>query len=555
VKTGKKATGDAVEVVGLADGTLEDVALAAILPTFHNPRRIVKNDPAVKELAESIERLTMLQPVIVRRLPEGVIAPANCLDAPDEKQSWRVYAGTPGVRIAILTGLMSNGKAKTIAESLTADGVKFELLAGRRRFEAHKLLGRETIKARVLDLTDDQALEVTILENLQREDLSPLEEARGVQSLLNTGRDPVSIADDLGKTVAWVKRRASLTKLIPQVVALMEDGDDGRNVELSALHLEVIARMPAQWQEQFCEQYYQYNLRNVAEFEASVMRSMMMLREAAFDTERAGYGEGCAQSCVECPKRTGRSPDLFHEASEDAAAIAKGERCLDPGCWSLKLAAHVEERKAALQDQHENLLIVSERGQSKGGVLASWDVEQVKKSAPGAKPALIVDGPAAGTLKWVKPLRGAGGGVPEAKGPTLANRRQAWVVKHVRETLNAAPAPWDDLAPAAAMVVAFGTASNSRNDLGIGNWADATKLSGASDAAICAAIWTEVKPVLFSRLNMQTVSEVGPYFKQAVMVAELIGAGSEKDLLARATEALPDKKAGGKADKKGGKAA
>jgi len=543
----KKAKAEEAAVEGLADGSIEMVPLAAILPTFHNPRRIIANNPAVKELAASIERLTMLSPVIVRRLPAGPIAAANSADAPNSKQSWRVYAGTPGVQTAFLTGYMSNGKAETIAASLREDGVQFELLAGRRRFEAHKLLKREAIKARVLDLTDDQALEVTILENLQRVDLSPLEEARGVQSLLNTGKPAAAIAADLGKTETWVKRRASLTRLVPAVVKLAEESPETLNVVLTAAHLEIIARMPAEWQESFVANVYAYELRNVARFEASVMQSLMVLRSAPFDTGRADYGEGCKVSCVDCPKRTGRAPDLFHGSTDDAETIAKGERCLDPGCWGLKVAAFVEERKAKLQRQHESLLLVSQ-GHRSPGVLAAYDVNAVKKSTPGAKPALVVDGPAAGSMQWVRPLRDETVAPPAGpKGPTLELKRKAWVVKQVREALQTAPAPWTDLAHAAAALVIFGSLTNARYDVSGGDaFGDAEKLGGATDAELIEAIWNEVRGVLDCRLNMQKVGECGPYYVQAVRVALLIGAGDEKALLAEAEEAIPEKGKKGK---------
>ena len=73
--------------------------------------------------------------------------------------------------------------SKPIVVCLTDAG--YELIAGERRWRAHQQLGRPTILARVLEVTDLSSASLSLIENLQREQLNPVEEAMGYQSLIS----------------------------------------------------------------------------------------------------------------------------------------------------------------------------------------------------------------------------------------------------------------------------------------------------------------------------------------------------------------------------------
>ena len=104
---------------------------------------------------------------------------------------------------------------------------KYEVVAGARRLRAAKLAELEKLPVRVVKLTDAEAIECQCVENLQREDIHPLEEALGFKSLLELGEPAytiASIASRAGKSEAYVYGRIRLGDLIPPVAeAFLKD--------------------------------------------------------------------------------------------------------------------------------------------------------------------------------------------------------------------------------------------------------------------------------------------------------------------------------------------
>src|ERR1700691_1531810 len=97
---------------------------------------------------------------------------------------------------------------------------KYEVVAGARRLRAAKLAELETVPVRVVKLTDAESIEAQVTENLQREDIHPLEESLGFKSLLQLGEPNYSIAGiaaRAGKSEAYVLGRIKLADLIPPV--------------------------------------------------------------------------------------------------------------------------------------------------------------------------------------------------------------------------------------------------------------------------------------------------------------------------------------------------
>jgi len=139
------------------------VALAAVEPNPEQPRRYFAEDK-LAELAASILERGLLQPIVVCRRPDG----------------------------------------------------GFQLLAGERRFRAAQLAGLDRLPAVVREGGD--ALEIALIENLQREDLAPLEEAEALATLVERhGYSHREVADLLGKSRPYVSNTLALTRL-PDVV-------------------------------------------------------------------------------------------------------------------------------------------------------------------------------------------------------------------------------------------------------------------------------------------------------------------------------------------------
>lgn len=148
--------------------------LDAVLPNPRQPRRHF--DPeGLEELASSIREVGVLQPILVRETPGG-----------------------------------------------------YELVAGERRLRASKMAGRTTIPARVVEVTPQDQHVLALVENLQRQDLSPVEEARSLAELLErSGMTQMELARRIGRSQAAVANKLRLLKLAPSVQKLIEEGKLG----------------------------------------------------------------------------------------------------------------------------------------------------------------------------------------------------------------------------------------------------------------------------------------------------------------------------------------
>jgi ParB family chromosome partitioning protein len=157
------------------EGSLVELAIAAIRPNPFQPRRDV-DQTALAELTASIKQAGLLQPVVVRRAP-----------------------GTP-------------------------EG-SFELIAGERRLRACQALGWERIPAVQREVDDRTVLTLALVENLQRDDLSPVDEARGYERLIaEFSLTQQEVAGAVGRDRSTVANALRLLKLPAAVLALLHEG-------------------------------------------------------------------------------------------------------------------------------------------------------------------------------------------------------------------------------------------------------------------------------------------------------------------------------------------
>ncbi len=102
------------------------------------------------------------------------------------------------------------------------DALRYQLIAGERRWRASKIAGLTTIPALIEDIDDDTALEISIIENLQREDLSPLDEAAMYDRMVREhGYSIRKLADKLGKDKGYLENRLRLADAPPEVRELV----------------------------------------------------------------------------------------------------------------------------------------------------------------------------------------------------------------------------------------------------------------------------------------------------------------------------------------------
>lgn len=129
-----------------------------------------------------------------------------------------------------LNGLAESIRAKGVMQPLLVRSASetagmYEIIAGERRWRAAQLAGIHQLPVIIRDLTDLETLEVALLENIQREDLSPLEEAEGYQRLIDEfGHTQQMLADSLGKSRSHIANLLRLLGLPDGVRSMVEDG-------------------------------------------------------------------------------------------------------------------------------------------------------------------------------------------------------------------------------------------------------------------------------------------------------------------------------------------
>jgi len=217
----------------------------------------------------------------------------------------------------------------------------FELVAGARRYRAAQLAELFSIPARIVEIDDAQALEWQLVENSQRVDVHPYEEARGFQRLLDMpGYDAATLVEKSGKSASHIYARLSLLQLIPSVA------DAFSQERITATHANLIARLP---QESQAEAYQQCWRKDWQEKEAHLLPAKSLsawiqanlylsLADAPFDREDPTLNPA-AGACVTCPRRSGYNTSLF--------ADVQGDQCLDGPCFQTKISAHIDRELAA----------------------------------------------------------------------------------------------------------------------------------------------------------------------------------------------------------------
>lgn len=251
-----------------------------------------------------------------------------------------------------------------LAASIRAQGVlapllvrpigqeQYEVIAGARRFRAAQVVGLDTLPVRVRAMTDAQAQEVQLVENLQRRDIHPLEEAQGFRALLALTEpryDAALIGAKAGKSESFVYARLKLCDLVPDVAeAFLED-------RITTAHALLIARLPEQhqadaYQAAFRDTWtgkgYESRLLPVRELAEWAEHNLLLeLHSAVFDTTDATLVPE-AGACPDCPKRTGYHPTLLSEVT----ALGKRDSCLDRSCFQAKRDRHTARLLEARSD-------------------------------------------------------------------------------------------------------------------------------------------------------------------------------------------------------------
>ncbi|HEV2417294.1 MAG TPA: ParB/RepB/Spo0J family partition protein [Terriglobia bacterium] len=239
---------------GTENPLIREISLESITPSALNPRGSMDSS-ALAELAENIKTHGVLQPILVRPVAEG----------------------------------------------------KYEIVCGERRWRASKTAQRQTIPARIVNLSDAESLEFAVIENLMREDVHELDEAAGYARLLamNPKYTPEVLAERVNKSVGYIYRRLQLLKLDPKLKQLFMDG------HMTVAHALILARLEPRDQGEVLSQLNQAGKKGVFEFPSAARLQTWVEENVYLSLQGAPFKKDDAAllpeagACTACPKRTG----------------------------------------------------------------------------------------------------------------------------------------------------------------------------------------------------------------------------------------------------------
>lgn len=319
-------------------------------------------------------------------------------------------------------------------------GGHYEIRAGARRVMAARKAGLKDVPCVVRQMDDDEAMLVTVAENMHREDLTAIEEADGVAQLLAQGLTLDRVADVLGRPRGWVARRARMAGIPAKHMKKISSEEMARQKEMASSNgyhadpfvciesLELIASLPADEQDRiFAADSWPRYVFGPHSRHSVVNEFVNVLDRAPFDPADVTLVPA-AGACAACPHRGSQQPGLFDVEDEDYRGVdAKSDRCLKPTCWKAKHAAALAQRLQRAKDRNPAAIAIFKQwptGYDKDAAAAAEvlaltpDQYQVaKKGTPGAVPAVGIED-AAGKTVWV---------VPVGKGRTTVEKHERTV--------------------------------------------------------------------------------------------------------------------------------
>lgn len=274
------ATTSATQAV---EKNIVSVALTDIQPSNYNPRKNF-DETSLAELAESIKQQGVLQPIGVRSIADN----------------------------------------------------RFEIVFGERRYRASQMAGLEEITAIVMDISDEVAEEMAITENLQRKDVTPIEEANAYQMLIDSGRHDVqSLAVQFGKNESYIRTRLKFVSLIPEIALLLEQDE----ITIS------VASEICRYGEDIQREVYDRHLKEGVQYNSwrgmkatDVARNIE--RQYTADLNRYSFDKTL---CLSCPHNTNNMM-LFCEGSCG--------NCANRSCLAEMNTSYLTEKAVLLMEQH-----------------------------------------------------------------------------------------------------------------------------------------------------------------------------------------------------------
>lgn len=273
-----------------AERNITLVAVANIQPSNYNPRKRF-DETGLDELAESIKQQGVLQPITVRPI-------AN-------------------------TG-------------------RYEIVFGERRYRATVIAGSEEIPAIISELSDEEAQEMAVTENLQRKDVTPTEEANAYKQLIDSGRHTVETLSVLfGKSENYIRTRLNFSTLIPELAELL----DADIITISVA--SEICRYGEDVQREVYENHLKEGILHHSSWRGRKAKEIAELIEQKFtiDLERYAFDK---TECASCRHNTNNLL-LFNDGGCG--------QCANRACLSEMNAAFLKEKAMQIVQQQPDITL------------------------------------------------------------------------------------------------------------------------------------------------------------------------------------------------------
>jgi ParB/RepB/Spo0J family partition protein len=277
-----------------------------------NPRKHFNEDQLI-ELSQDIKSHGIIEPLIVRIKPGSVI---------------------------------------TIEEAKYTDLSKFEVICGERRLRASMLIDLEFLPCRIMELDDDQVEEIQISENLQRVDVSPLDECDAFQKLIKKKKYSFTdLAIKFGKSEEYVFQRMRLSALDPEVKKLLEDDVLPITAAIKISSLPPLKQLEAVKRTVVTDGTGKKLFTSLRDLRVYFDNNILVpLRFSDFDTEDEKL---CPQAgkCSTCNKRTGNN--FFNDFGSD--------KCMDGDCYKDKTVTHYQNLQHKLKKEMKTEVVFAAR--------------------------------------------------------------------------------------------------------------------------------------------------------------------------------------------------
>lgn len=270
-----------------------------------NPRKEF-DQAGIDELAESIRQVGILQPIIARQ------------DLNLKKNTFPIY----------------------------------EVVCGSRRLSAAVIADLKEVPVIVRELSDDEAFDLMITENLQRKDVSPIEEGLAFQKLIEKGTYDVSaLSERFGKSHSYIRQRIKINDLIDEFKRLLI------NDVITISHAFEISKLESNYQKDLYEEHFTdsrrennwWNCPTVKGLKTIIERNFTLkLSDASFNPEDKTLHEK-AGSCTSCHKNTASDLSLFPDSPASGL-------CIDRVCYKKKTDLYFESELKKVQENPEIIL-------------------------------------------------------------------------------------------------------------------------------------------------------------------------------------------------------